>query len=282
MITERNLQGIRELYASVGYYSPLRVLGDEEVHEFQSRFFGFYEKKKTRLATISAREQSSLLSETHTSLEWVYRLASHPHVLDAVQEILGPDLLIWGSRWFSKMPGDKTYVSWHQDGTYWGLKPPNVTTAWIALSTSGPENGGLRVIPGSHLRGMLPQIETYASDNALSRGQEVAVDVDESQAIDLVLHPGEMSLHHIGIVHGSKANSSMQPRIGIAIRYIAPEVVQTSSKLPYAMLVRGEDHYRLFELLPPPSGGLTEAEADAVQRKAVEKMLTSVLTQNAK
>ena len=282
MITEGNLQGIRELYASVGYYSPLRVLDDEEVHEFRSRFFDFYEKKKTRLATISAREQSSLLSETHTSLEWVYRLASHPRVLNAVQEILGPDLLIWGSRWFSKMPGDKTYVSWHQDGTYWGLKPPKVTTAWIALSTSGPENGGLRVIPRSHLRGMLPQIETYASDNALSRGQEIAVEVDESQAIDLVLHPGEMSLHHIGMVHGSKANSSTQPRIGIAIRYIASEVVQTGSELPYAMLVRGEDHYRHFGLLPPPSGGMTEAEADAVQRKAVEKMLASVLTQNAK
>src|SRR5579862_3090953 len=217
MSTEEVFQTISRQYADTGFYSPIGVLDDEEVQEFRDRFLDFYEKKKARLAAISAREQSSLLSETHTSLEWVYRLASHPHVLNAVEAILGPDLLIWGSRWFSKMPGDKTYVSWHQDGTYWGLKPPNVTTAWIALSASGPENGGLRVLPGSHLQGMLPQIETYARENALSRGQEIAVEVNESQAVDLVLQPGEMSLHHIGIVHGSKVNTSPQPRIGNAV-----------------------------------------------------------------
>ena len=271
------LQEIAQRYAKAGFVSPVPILRDDEVREFRSRFLDFYARKKPLLASIQPREQSSLLSETHTSLDWVYRLVSHPNVLNVIESILGHHLLIWGSRWFTKMPGDKTYVSWHQDGTYWGLKPPKVTTAWIALSASGPQNGCLRVLPGSHLHGTLPQNDTYAPENALSRGQEIAVDVDERQAVDLILQPGEMSLHHIGIVHGSKVNTSDQPRIGIAVRYIAPEVVQTGSELPYAMLVRGKDRYKHFEHLPSPKDGMSEAEADAIQRLAVEKMLTSVM-----
>jgi non-haem Fe2+, alpha-ketoglutarate-dependent halogenase len=270
-------QEIVKQYTQTGFCFPLRVLDESEVRDFSSRFLDFYAQRKARLSSIPAREQSALLSETHTSLDWVYKLAAHPRVLDAVESVLGPNLLIWGSRWFSKMPGDKTYVSWHQDGTYWGLQPPNVTTAWIALSRSGVENGCLRVIPGSHLQGLLPQNETYAPENALSRGQEIAVEVDEDQAVELVLQPGEMSLHHIGIVHGSKVNTSDQPRIGIAVRYITPEVVQSGPETPYAMLVRGSDRYNHFEHLSPPSTGMSEVEADEIQRKAVERMLTSVM-----
>lgn len=276
-MTSEPAQGIIRQYTQAGYCFPIRVLDESEVREFSSQFLDFYAEKKARLSSIPAREQSSLLSETHTSHDWVYRLAAHPRVLDAVETVLGPNLLIWGSRWFSKMPGEKTYVSWHQDGTYWGLQPPNVTTAWIALSRSGVENGCLRVIPGSHMQGLLPQNETYAPENALSRGQEIAVEVDEHQAVDLVLQPGEMSLHHIGIVHGSKVNTSDQPRIGIAVRYITPEVIQTGPEIPYAMLVRGRDRYNHFEHLPPPRTGMSEAESDAIQRKAVERMLTSVM-----
>src|SRR5688500_19242183 len=151
------------------------------------------------------------------------------------------------------MPGDKAFVAWHQDGTYWNLSPVRVVTAWLALTPSSEMNGGLRVVPGSHVQPMLPQRETYAPDNALSRGQEIAVDVDESQAVCLALQPGEMSLHHIWIVHGSNANTSKDtPRIGIAIRYTRPEVKQESPTKPFAMLVRGEDTCGNFNLQPPP------------------------------
>ena len=110
---------------------------------------------------------------------------------------------LWSSQWFPKFPGDKAFVSWHQDATYWGLHPLNVTTAWIALSESTPQNGCMRVVPGTHKTPQLPQRETYGPDNMLSRGQEIAVDVDEAQAVDLALRPGEFSLHHVAIVHGS-------------------------------------------------------------------------------
>lgn len=259
-------------FARDGYFTPVPVLTPQETHSFRTAFDDFYARNKARLDSVPPREQAQVLSETHICFEWVYRLAAHRLVLDAVEAILGEDLLIWGSRWFTKMPGDKTYISWHQDGTYWGLHPPNVVTAWIALSESSPENGCMRVIPGTHRAGTLPQVETNAPDNALSRGQEIAVEVDEAQAINLTLQPGEMSLHHIGIVHGSKVNASEKPRIGIAVRYITPEVVQDGVEHPWAMLVRGSDRLQHFAHMQPPTGDQPELQA-----LAVERMMGSVL-----
>ncbi len=266
---------LQSAYAERGYYFPLRVLSDEEVAYFQKQYFDFHERNRSELEKLPAKEQYRILSETHTALKWVYRMASHPKVLDAVSAILGPNLMIWGSRWFTKMPGDKTYITWHQDATYWGLHPPDVTTAWIALSDSVSENGCMRVVPETHKLGMLPQTETYAPDNALSRGQEIAVEVDESQAVDIVLHPGEMSLHHIGIVHGSTTNTSAKPRIGLAVRYISTAVVQDGEQRSFAMLVRGRDEFGNFDLVEPPSednptGG--PAQSEVVRRMIVNVM----------
>lgn len=271
-MTSLSTKNVADQFARDGYFAPVPILTREETQSFRSVFDDFYGRNKARLAALPAREQAQVLSETHMCFEWVYRLASHPRVLDAVEAILGEDLLVWGSRWFTKMPGDKTYVSWHQDGTYWGLHPPNVITAWIALSDSNPENGCMRVIPGTHRAGTLPQVETNAPDNALSRGQEIAVEVDEAQAVDLTLQPGQMSLHHIGIVHGSKVNTSDKPRIGIAVRYITPEVVQDGVEHPWAMLVRGSDRVKHFVHLPAPAGDQPELQA-----RAVERMMSSVL-----
>jgi len=273
----RNSPVVTELsqtYSRNGYFFPIPVLSSDDLQYFLRKYMDFYEHSRQRLAQLPPKEHFSILSETHASLNWVYRIASYPAVLDAVSSILGPNLMIWGSRWFSKMPGDKTYISWHQDATYWGLHPPEVTTAWIALSESNSENGCMRVVPGTHLGGMLPQNETYAPDNALSRGQEIAVEVDESQAVDICLQPGEMSLHHIGIVHGSQVNRSSKPRIGIAVRYITPQVKQDGER-SLAMLVRGRDDYGHFERVDPPIAD-DFAVAD-VQTEAVKRMMNSVM-----
>ena len=265
---------LKERYEEDGYCFPIPVLGETEVQDFRRCFLDFYEKNNERLQSLAPRDQYQILSETHVSLPWVYRLAAHGRVLDAVEAILGPNLLLWGSRWFTKMPGDKTFVSWHQDATYWGLHPPRVTTAWIALSESSSENGCMRVLPASHKAGLVPQTETYALDNALSRGQEIAAEVDESQARDVILCPGDMSLHHIGIIHGSRVNQSPKARIGIAIRYITPDVVQDTDERPIALLVRGSDTCGNFELLPPPKGSTIDLHA---QSAAVRRMMNHVL-----
>ena len=263
------------VYHEKGYYFPVQALNEKQTTECRARFLDYLAHHRSRLAGLAPRDHYIVLSETHTYLKWVYQIVSHPSVLDVVESILGPNLLVWGSRWFSKMPGDKAYVSWHQDATYWGLRPPNVTTAWIALSESVPGNGCMRVVPETHKGSLLPQRETYSLENVLSRGQEIAVEVDESKAVDLVLRPGELSLHHVAIVHGSNVNLSGKPRIGIAVRYITPDVVQEGPEAPLAILVRGRDDYGHFELMEPPKTNLSTSEGAVPP--AVERMMKTVM-----
>jgi non-haem Fe2+, alpha-ketoglutarate-dependent halogenase len=238
-------------YPERGYCFPIEVFSVSEVAEFRHHFDEYYAYHRERIASLPANKHGAIYAHTHTFLRWVYRMISHPKVLDSVERVLGPNLTVRDSAWFVKMPGDKKYISWHQDGTYWGLHPPKATTAWIALSDSIPENGCMRVVPGSH-KHLQPHQETFAEDNALSRGQEIAVAVDEKQAVDIVLHPGEMSLHDVAIVHGSRANTSDKPRIGVAVRYMPPEVAQEGDVRRLALLVRGSDDYGYVDLIDPP------------------------------
>lgn len=266
----------QERFERDGYLFPIRVLDEPVTRNYLERFMGYCSQNQARLDALPSRDKYQVFSETHFVLPWVYEIVSNPEVLDAVDSLLGPNLLAWNTNWFAKMPGEKTYVSMHQDGTYWNLRPANVVTAWVALSPSTPANGGMRVIPGTQKQPALPQRETYVPDNALSRGQEITVTIDEQHAVDLALQPGEMSLHHIWIVHGSSANTSTTPRIGIAIRYVTPNVVQESPGRPLAMLVRGRDDYGNFELLPPPTG--EAAVAIEAHTEIVNRIRSGVMT----
>lgn len=238
-------------YAEQGYCWPLDALSAAEAAEAKERFLDYWHRNFIRFEGTLPRERMRLTIDTHLALPWVCALALNPRVLDAVERVLGPDILIWNTHWFPKFPGDRGYISWHQDAAYWGLSPPLVTTAWIALTESTPENGCLQVLPGSHIE-PLPQIETYAPDNMLSRGQEIAVEIDASKIVALPLQPGQFSLHHIGIAHGSGPNISDRPRIGMAVRYVAPEVVQAGAVRDIVVLARGEDRYGHFDIVDPP------------------------------
>ena len=268
----------KEQFERQGYLCPVRVLDDVEVKHYLSCYMDYVRRNKERLDALPPNQKYQVLSETHFLLPWVSEIVSHPRILNAVEVLLGPNLLAWNTNWFTKMPGEKTYVSWHQDGTYWNLVPPMVVTAWVALSPSVSCNGCMRVIPGTHKRPMMPQRETHLPDNMLSRGQEISVDVDEKSAVDLSLRPGEMSLHHIWIVHGSNANTSADvPRIGIAMRYTKPEVKQESPFKPMAMLVRGRDTFGNFQILPPPRPGSHRQQAYA-HREIVDRIRAGVMT----
>jgi ectoine hydroxylase-related dioxygenase (phytanoyl-CoA dioxygenase family) len=261
-----------------GYLTPLRVLDDDEVRRYRDCYQEYTARNRERLSELPANQKYRVLSQTHFVLPWVYEIVTHPRILDIMETLLGPNLLAWDTNWFSKMPGEQSYVGWHQDGTYWNLRPPTVITAWVALSPSTAANGCMRVMPGTHTQPMLPQRETYIPENALSRGQEIAVAVDESQAVDLSLQPGEMSLHHIWLVHGSSLNTSPDtPRIGIAIRYTRPEVVQDSPMKPMALLVRGHDDCGNFEILPPPR---ESSHAEQAQRhdEIVTRIRAGIMT----
>ena len=242
-----------------GYLCPVPALSAERTAHYRERYLAFYEQHKSRLNALRAGDRWQINSDTHFVFEWVDALTREPGILDAVEQLLGPNLLAWNTNWFVKFPLDKAFVSWHQDGAYWGLSPMAVVTAWVALGPVHAHNGCMRVIPGSHHKPHLPQHETFADNNVLSRGQEITVAVDEADAVDLALQPGQMSLHHLWIVHGSNANVSDVPRIGIAIRYVATRVKQESADKPTAMLVRGQDEHHHFRLLDRPVGNDTVA-----------------------
>src|SRR5881396_2620452 len=157
--------------------------------------------------------------------------------------------------WLDRLARDPAYVSWHQDATYWGLSQPDIVTAWVAFTDATVENGAMRMVPGSH-RAQVPHRDTFAPSNLLSRGQEIAVEVDEGRAVDILLRAGEMSLHHVLMFHSSPPNRSDDRRIGFAVRYIPTSVRQVAGEGDSALLVRGTDGYHHFEPEEPPARDL--------------------------
>ena len=254
---------IKERFAKAGYLCPVPALSPAEAAAFRSKLEALEEAEPERAPTI-------LRHKGHVALAWLSELVLHPRVLDPVAEILGPDLLCWTSNAFIKNAGDGTFVSWHQDATYWGLSSDEVVTAWIALSPSNLDNGCMRVVPGSHAAQQIPHKDTVNARNLLTRGQEVSVEVDENEAVDLILEPGQMSLHHVHVVHGSAPASRGDRRIGIAVRYVPTSIRQTSGLRDTATLVRGEDRYGHFDLEPIP-----KADMDAAAMDAYDKILAA-------
>ena len=252
-----------DAYRSRGFHAPVRVLSEAQAREYRRQL-------EAHEAKAGGPLQGNWRVKTHLLFTWVDRLVHHPRILDAVEDVIGPDILCWTTNFFIKEPKSPGYVSWHQDAAYWGLDPEEVVTAWVALSHSNAESGCMRVIPGTHHESHIPHIDTFHEDNLLTRGQEIAVDVDESRAVSVPLNPGEISLHHIKLVHGSAPNKSNDRRIGLAIRYIPTHVRQTKQR-DSAMLVRGSDSFGHFDLEPRPQRDLDEqalaAHADAVRRK---------------
>ncbi|MEO1550352.1 MAG: phytanoyl-CoA dioxygenase family protein [Pseudomonadota bacterium] len=176
----------------------------------------------------------------HVVIPLLAQVARTPAILDAVEAVLGPNLLAWSVELFIKEPHSQKTVSWHQDITYWGMgETDDEVTAWIALSDVTVQAGCMRFIPGSHKGGIAVHADTFDQDNLLSRGQTIE-GIDESQARDGPLRPGEMSLHHGRCFHASGANGSDDRRIGLAIRYVTPEVRDHAPGRDWAMPVRGE------------------------------------------
>lgn len=177
----------------------------------------------------------------HVVIPLLARMARTPAILDAVEAILGPNLLAWSVELFIKEPGTRKIVTWHQDLTYWGMgETDDEVTAWLALTDVTVEAGCMRFLPGSHQGGIVAHNDTFSEDNLLSRGQEIA-GVDETKAVFGPLRPGEMSLHHGRCFHASGPNLSDDRRIGLVIRYVTPGVREQAGGRDYAMLVRGVD-----------------------------------------
>lgn len=238
-------------YQDLGYYSPIPVMERSDALALRQSLEGF-EATAGRLA-------GKMRQKPHLLFTWLNDLIRHPRILDVVEDVLGPDILCWGSSFFIKEPRTRSFVSWHQDSTYWGLDPADVMTAWVAFSDSTAENGAMRVIPGSHKLDQVPHNDTFRPENLLSRGQEIMVDVNEADAVMMPLRAGEMSLHHVRLIHGSDPNPSGERRIGFAIRYIPTYVRQVAGAHDSATLVRGVDRYGHFVPEERPDADMSDS-----------------------
>lgn len=253
---------IRE-YQQDGLVFPIPVLSAAEVESARASL-------EELTAALGGHAEIARLRHLQLFHRWVQDLVLHPLVLDAVEDVLGPDILVHSSTVFWKRPHDPAQVSWHQDGFYFGLSELNYASAWLALSDSSADNGCMRVVRGSHWRGIVSHHRTSITpENFVSL--EIACQVKESEATDVTLQPGEMSLHHVAVVHGSKPNASDRPRIGFAVRYVSPRVRQQLDHYPL-ILARGEDrfgHYRILEELP----SFTLQEAIQAQAELAQWMI---------
>ena len=233
-----------ETFRRDGCVFPIRALSTAEAKEVRDRLEDFEKRTGGPL-------KGDLRHKSHLLFPWLNDLVRHARIVDAIEDLYGENLLCWSTNFFIKEAANPAFVSWHQDSTYWGLSRPDVVTAWVALSPSNASNGAMGFIPGTHLQDQIPHRDTFAKNNLLTRGQEVAVDVDEGKAVTIELEPGEMSLHHVRLVHGSPANPSNDRRIGFAIRYIPTSVAQVAGR-DSATLVRGRDDFHHFDLEPRP------------------------------
>ena len=216
---------------------PIDILSPDEAADYRAR-----------LAVVEAWHDAREIAEKpYLTLTMADELTHHPRLLDAVEDVIGPDLLLWNGGFIIKEPHDGVFVHWHQDLTYWGIGPADhIVAAWLALSPVTPENGCVRAIPGSHRDGILPHVDTFDKRSLARRGQHVASEIDKDRAVDIVLRPGQMSLHHGHLIHASSPNRSDERRIGFNLQFITPSVRQTAIDDDSAMLVRGHDRFGHF------------------------------------
>ncbi|NQZ09748.1 MAG: phytanoyl-CoA dioxygenase family protein [Algicola sp.] len=239
----------RQSYHHNGFLFPISVLSDKEVAYFRSQ----HDALDQGLGGKTTPQQKS---QCHLRFKWASDLATHPAILDAVEAIIGANILIHSSTIFCKYARDESWVSWHQDSFYWGLSAPKLVSAWIALTDSTIDNGCLRVLKGTQSR-RYQHTEKPQKHNMLGKGLTVFDQLNTDEAQDIVLAAGEMSFHHAHIVHSSQPNTSDQPRIGFAVRYVSTAVTQQK---PHhnVILARGEDHYGHYQIQNKPTQTINE------------------------
>lgn len=259
--SDASTSSLAHIYDRDGFVFPIDVCSAEQAREIRNDL----EQAERELADDPER-LALLRSYPDRLLPSFDRLIRNDNLIAAVSQIFGPDLMVWSAGLFIKEANSTKIVSWHQDLTYWGLDDSEETTCWVALSSASPESGCMKFVPGSHKQQLVPHVDTFDENNLLTRGQEIAVDVNEEDGVPVVLAPGQSSMHHGHLFHASGPNTTGDRRIGSAIRYIKPSMKQRSGDRSLVALVSGEDHYGHFTIAGPPRGRLAEADFDLCRR----------------
>ncbi len=259
-------------YKKNGFVSPVSVFNPVEVSECRE------EVEKTE-ATMGDFFRGIGQTKFYLRFPWAFKMATHPKLLDAVEDLIGPDIMIYHNTAWIKEPNDDAYVSWHQDNTYFGHQPCDVLTAWIALSPATERSGCMQFLPGSHKTG-LRNLNTpdVGGGNMLSSGQNVDISKDTVDPVSIVLQPGQASIHHAFLVHGSLPNMANDRRMGITFIYHPPHLGQIGEVRTSALLVRGKDHFGNFDHEKAPRQGddagnaLRHEQAVSAYRRKVREL----------
>jgi hypothetical protein len=243
-------------YERDGFLFPIDVMSPAEAARLRARL----EEAEARHPQVLNRFERM---NGHICFTFLDEIVHHPAIVDAVEDLIGENILASDTVLFIKEPRSPGFVSWHQDFTYMGLEPHEGVTAWLALTPSNRRTGCMQMLPGTHRHGQLPHRDTFHDDNILTRGQTID-GLDTTGAVAIELEPGQMSLHHPRVIHGSEPNTGDTRRIGVSIQsYIPPRVHQTKVEA-HATLVRGRDIDGHYRLTPRPRGDM-EPDAEALR-----------------
>jgi len=259
-------------YKDHGFVAPIDVLSLQEATKIKEEI-EFIEKKWPDELIGLGRNNVHYISPVFD------QVCHNSKILDAVESIIGEDILVGGTTLFIKDPDKKGFVSWHQDAKYIGFKPYNWVTAWLAITDANEENGCMRMWSGSHKEKIKDHKDTYDENNLLTRGQTVQ-DVPIEKTTPNILKAGQLSLHHPMIVHGSGPNKSNQRRIGFVIQsYIGANVDQVLGKI-FVQQARGEDAFKYHEHAKRPVELMNKS--DIIFKNKANEELSKIFYKDAK
>lgn len=267
---KRLTPGQVQQYRDKGYVTPVPVLSPEEVREFRAGLEDF-ERRSGKTLDFPER------SKTHLLFDWADKIAHHPAVLDAVEDVIGPDILLYHLTMHIKEPGTDAIIVWHQDDDYFHLSPAEHVTAWVALSDATEEAGCMRMIPGAFREGPLPHIEDPQPNHLIRRGKGIFGRFGEDDGELVPVPAGCLSLHHTHTPHCSGPNRAADRRIGVGLSYIPAHVKPLTEPVNSALLVRGVDRYGYYhkeERLASPS---ESAEARRAHERAYKLYMAATI-----
>lgn len=253
-------------YRYHGYLFPVPALSAEEARTALTDL----ERAEARIGAPLPQADMKWRGAAYTYLPWVDRLVRHPRILDIVEDVIGPDILVYWATFFVKEPGSPTFAAWHQDATYFGLQPYEHVTAWVALSDASREAGCMEVLSSQGAPRQLHHSAARLKDSINGAGQLIVEPFDESKAVAMTLRAGELSLHHTLCAHRSAPNRAAHRRVGLGISYIPAHVRPVGSYRMPALLVRGANTGGHFDLLPSPAAEFSE-EALAVHERTYKR-----------
>ncbi len=253
-------------YNAEGFIAPIDVFSTQEADEIKKEI-EFIEKKWPNELEGIGRNYIHLISPKFD------KVCHNSKILDAVESIVGKNILVCGTTLFIKNPNEKGFVSFHQDAKYIGLEPHNWVTAWVALTDSNEKNGCMKMWAGTHKNEIKHHNQKFDENNLLTRGQTIE-NVPINETTPVVLKAGQMSLHHPAIIHGSGLNKSKERRIGFVIQsYIGTNVDQVLGKM-YVQLARGEDLFNYHEKANRPIQLMDKK--DIILRKKANEELSKI------